>query len=78
MKSCYQSKELFFPIKIIIVIIFYVRYSSRKEEIIQETIKTKMVEIIQLKCTIFESVCNNRSSKAFELAAAYLQIRKGQ
>lgn len=42
----------------------------QKKEIIQETIKTKMVEIIQLKCTLFKSVCNNQSSKAFELAAA--------
>ena len=52
---------------------------AEKKETIQETIKTKMVEItVQLKCTIFKSVCNNQSSKAFELAAAYLQIRKGQ
>jgi len=36
-----------------------------------------MVEIIQLKFTIFKSVCNNQSSKAFELDAGYLQIRKG-
>ena len=28
-------------------------------------------------CTIFESVCNSQSSKAFELAAAYLQVKKG-
>ena len=27
--------------------------------------------------TIFESVCNSQSSKAFELAAAYLQVKKG-
>ena len=26
---------------------------------------------------IFESVCNSQSSKAFELAAAYLQVKKG-
>ena len=28
-------------------------------------------------CTIFESVCNSQSSKAFELATAYLQVKKG-
>ena len=27
-------------------------------------------------CTIFESVCNSQSSEAFELAAAYLQVKK--
>lgn len=31
MQSCYQSKELFFPIKIIIVIIFYLHYSSTEK-----------------------------------------------
>ena len=31
--------------------------------------------IIVLK--IFELVCNSQSSKAFELAAAYLQLKKG-
>ena len=35
----------------------------------------KMAEIIELKGTIF--VCNSQISKAFELAAAYLQVRKG-
>ena len=29
------------------------------------------------KYTIFELVCNSQSSKAFELAAAYLQVKKG-
>ena len=28
-------------------------------------------------CTIFESVCNNQRSKAFQLAAVYLQVKKG-
>ena len=28
-------------------------------------------------CTIFESVCNSQRSKAFELAAVYLQVKKG-
>ena len=28
-------------------------------------------------CTIFESVCNSQRSKAFELAAVYLQLKKG-
>ena len=28
-------------------------------------------------CAIFESVCNRQSSKALELAAAYLQVKKG-
>ena len=28
-------------------------------------------------CTIFELVCHNQSRKAFELAAAYLQVKKG-
>ena len=28
-------------------------------------------------CTIFKSVCNSQSNKAFDLAAAYLQMRKG-
>ena len=28
-------------------------------------------------CTIFESVCNSQSSIAFELAAAYSQVKKG-
>ena len=27
--------------------------------------------------TIYELVCNNQSSKAFELAAAYLQLKNG-
>ena len=27
--------------------------------------------------TVFELVCNNQSSKAFELAAAYLQLNNG-
>ena len=27
--------------------------------------------------TIFKLVCNSQSSKAFELAAAYLQVKKG-
>ena len=28
-------------------------------------------------CTIFESVCNSQRSKAFQLAAVYLQVKKG-
>ena len=28
-------------------------------------------------CTIFESVCNNQRSKAFQLAAVYLKVKKG-
>ena len=28
--------------------------------------------------TIFELVCNSQSSKAFELTAAYLQVKKGR
>ena len=28
-------------------------------------------------CTILESLCNSQSSKAFELATAYLQVKKG-
>ena len=28
-------------------------------------------------CTIFESACNSLSSKTFELAAAYLRVKKG-
>ena len=28
-------------------------------------------------CTIFESVCNSQGSKAFQLAAVYLQVKKG-
>ena len=38
-----------------------------------------MIEI-KIKKTIwiiFESVCNSQSSKAFKLAAAYLQVKKG-
>ena len=35
-----------------------------------------MIEIIQLYIQ-FKSVCNSRSSKASELAAAYLQVKKG-
>ena len=35
-----------------------------------------MVEIIQLKCTIFKSVFNNQTSKAFELAAAWVFTNK--
>ena len=37
----------------------------------------KMAKIIELKGTIFKSVCNSQITKAFELAAAYLQVRKG-
>ena len=28
-------------------------------------------------CIVFESLCNSQSSKAFKLAAAYLQVMKG-
>ena len=39
----------------------------------------KRNDINYIICTIFESVCNmySQSSKAFELAAAYLQVKKG-
>ena len=43
---------------------------------IQETIENEMIEIVTI-FTIFESVCNSQSSKAFEFAAAYLQVKKG-
>ena len=37
-----------------------------------------MIEIIiDYLCTIFESVCNSQSCKAFELAAAYLEVKEG-
>ena len=39
-----------------------------------------MIEIIWLYdlcvCAIFESLCQSRSSKALELTAAYLQVKK--
>ena len=38
--------------------------------------KKRECTIVQL-CTIFESVCNSQRSKAFELAAVYLQLKKG-
>ena len=28
-------------------------------------------------CTVFESVCNSQRSKDFQLAAVYLQVKKG-
>ena len=43
---------------------------------IQETIENEIRNYITI-FTIFESVCNSQSSKAFELAAAYLQVKKG-
>ena len=45
------------------------RYKEKKE-------KKRECTIVQL-CTIFESVCNSQRSKAFELAAVYLQLKKG-
>ena len=35
------------------------------------------IKIKKTICIIFESVCNSQSSKAFKLAAAYLQVMKG-
>ena len=34
-------------------------------------------KIIEDMCTIFELLCNIQSSRAFKLAAAYLQVKKG-
>ena len=61
---------------------FYSHYSGTKEKKklrIQNTIENEMIEIKIKKtiCIIFESVCNSQSSKAFKLAAAYLQVKKG-
>ena len=47
---------------------------------IQETIENEMIQIVTnytTICTIFESACKSQSSKAFKLAAAYLQVKKG-
>lgn len=41
-----------------------------------ETVVWNYITII-ITCAIFESVCNRQSSKALELAAAYLQVKKG-
>ena len=42
----------------------------------QETKENEMIEIYNYMYK-FESVCNSQNSKAFELAAAYLQVKKG-
>ena len=46
---------------------------------IQGTVENEMIEIAFLLtiCTILESVCKSQSGKAFELAAAYVQVKKG-
>ena len=46
---------------------------------IQETVENEMIEIAFLLtiCAILESVCNSPGSKASELAAAYVQVKKG-
>ena len=57
---------------------FYSQYSEvqrrRKKMRIQETVLNEMIEIAFLLTII---VCNSQGSKAFELATAYVQVKKG-
>ena len=59
--------------------ICYSHYSGTKVKKKNENIRNyrKRVDRNYITiCTIFESVCNSQSSKAFELAAGYLQVKK--
>ena len=60
--------------------LFYSHYSGTKVKKKNENTRNYRKRIDRnyiTICTIFESVCNSQSSKAFELAAAYLQVKKG-
>lgn len=60
---------------------FYSNYSGRRKRARKKTkqkkkvLKTNSWRYIIIY-TIFELVCNSQSSKAFKLAAAYLQLKK--
>ena len=47
---------------------------EKKKMRIQETVQNEMIEIAFLLTII---VCNSQGSKAFELATAYVQVKKG-
>ena len=53
------------------------RYKEKKEKKNGKLQKNEIDRDYITICTIFESVCNSQRSKAFELAAVYLQVKKG-
>ena len=53
------------------------RYKEKKEKKNGKLHKNEIDRDYITICTIFESVCNSQRSKAFELAAVYLQVKKG-
>ena len=55
-----------------------VEEEEKKKKKENKYIENKIIGDIQLYIyTIFKLVCISQSSKAFELAAAYLQVKKG-
>ena len=59
---------------------YYSHYSGTKVKKKNENIRNCRKRIDRnytTICTIFESVCKSQSSKAFELAATNLQVKKG-
>ena len=71
-----QSFNLFFIIIIIIIHTIQVLRWRKKYENIRNCRK-RIDRNYTTICTIFESVCKSQSSKAFELAATNLQVKKG-
>ena len=50
---------------------------KRRENVEKSNRKNLWIDYITKACTIFKSVCNSEGNKAFDLAVAYLQMRKG-